>query len=103
MNKISKDSQFEALLEGNSGKMPSIIHGQQNNDSSLFFQNSRSFVLAGLEEQHITQAVDEYVDDDDPGFDLYEADEKDFPKVCKKLAEKFNFPQRACMIDNKKG
>ena len=82
--------------------MPSIIHAQPNNDSSLFFQNSHSFVLAGLEEQHTTQSTDEYIDDDDPGFDLYEVEEKDFPKVCKKLAEKYNFPQRACIADKKK-
>lgn len=80
-----------------------MIHAQPNNDSSLFFQNSHSFVLAGLEDQHSTQIVDEYVDDDDPGFDLYEVEEKDFTKVCKKLAEKFNFPSRACQPEKKKG
>lgn len=60
-------------------------------------------MLAGLEDQHTTQIVDEYIDDEDPGFDLYEVDEKDFQKVCKKLAEKFNFPSRSCMPDKKKG
>lgn len=28
-------------------------------------------------------AIDEYNDDDDPGFDLYEVGEKDFIKVAK--------------------
>lgn len=105
MNKV-KDSHFEGILEGNSGKMPSMIQGQPNNDSSLFFQNSHSFVLAGLglEEQNNANVpfVDEYVDDDDPGFDLYEVEEKDFGKVCKKLAEKYNFPLRACLPEKKK-
>lgn len=36
--------------------------------------------------------IDEYIDDDDPGFDLYEVGEKDFVKVAKQLAEKFGFP-----------
>jgi hypothetical protein len=27
--------------------------------------------------------VDEYLDDDDPGFDLYEVGEKDFVRVAK--------------------
>lgn len=103
MSKGKPDSNFEALLEGHSGKMPSIIHGQANNDSSLFFQNSHSFVLAGLEDQQqITPVADEFVDDDDPGFDLYEVEEKDFTKVCKKLAEKFNFPLRSCAPEKKK-
>lgn len=105
-NKV-KDFHFEAILEGNSGKMPSIIQGQPNNDSSLFFQNSHSFVLAGLgleDQQHGNNnpVVDEYLDDDDPGFDLYEVEEKDFPKVCKKLAEKYNFPLRSCLPEKKK-
>jgi len=103
LNKNKQNSQFEDLLEDNSGKMPSMIHAQGNNDSSLFFHNSRSFVLNGLEEQHTTQIVDEYIDDEDCGFDLYEVEEKDFTKVCKKLAEKFNFPARVCLPDKKKG
>ena len=72
---------------------------QGNNESSLFFQNSHSFVLTGLEENNV---VDEYDNDDDPGFDLYEVNERDFLKVSKQLAIKFNFPARACAIDKSK-
>ena len=103
MSKNKPTSQFEDLLEGNSGKMPSMIHPQGNNDSSLFFQNSHSFMLSGLEEQHPTQIVDEYIDDDDPGFDVVEVEEKDFAKTCKKLAEKFNYPASVFLPDKKKG
>ena len=42
-------------------------------------------------DEHRNQ-VDEYQDDDDPGFDCYEVGEKDFPRVAKQLAEKFGFP-----------
>ncbi|CAG9328891.1 unnamed protein product [Blepharisma stoltei] len=38
---------------------------------------------------------DEYEDDDDPGYDLYECNEEDLAYVSKQLAEKYNFPQRA--------
>jgi hypothetical protein len=33
-------------------------------------------------EEYKTQ-VDDYQDDEDPGFDLYEVGEKDFPRVAK--------------------
>ena len=52
-------------------------------------------------EEHRNQ-VDEYQDDDDPGFDCYEVGEKDFPRVAKQLAEKFGFPQRAVAVSKKK-
>lgn len=38
---------------------------------------------------------DEYEDDDDPGFELYECNEEDLAYVSKQLAEKYGFPQRA--------
>ena len=79
----------------NPGKMPSMIQHQNNNDSSLFLQNS---LIGNLEDQ-FQNAVDEYTDDDDPGFDLYEVSERDFPAVSKKLAEKYGFPARAVAID----
>jgi hypothetical protein len=97
----NSEPHFEELLEGNPSKMPSIIQPPNNNDSSLFFQNSHSFVLANLEEQS-TNIVDEYVNDDDVGFELYEVQDKDFAKVAKKLAEKYGFPGRACVVDHRK-
>lgn len=95
------EPQFEDLLEGNPSKMPSIIQQPNNNDSSLFFQNSHSFVLAGLEEQN-SNVNDEYVNDDDVGFELYEVQDKDFGKVSKKLAEKYGFPGRACAVESRR-
>jgi hypothetical protein len=74
--------------------MPSIIQNQ--NDSSCFAGEAASLVLSGLED-----APDEYVDDEDPGFDLYEVGEREFVKVARQLADKYGFPQRAMHIDPK--
>ena len=46
--------------------------------------------------------VDEYIDDDDPGFDLYEVNEKDFARVSKQLADNYGFPDRAVTSAKKK-
>lgn len=87
---------LEKMIDGKNP--PSMIAAQGNNDSSLFLQNSNSFVLPGLEDPFLN-AVDEYTDDDDAGYDLYEVSERDFPKVTKQLADKFGFPQRAVQPD----
>ena len=42
-------------------------------DSSSFFQNSHSFLNNSQNKQNQSE-IDDYVDDDDPGFDLYECD-----------------------------
>jgi len=46
--------------------------------------------------------TDEYVDDDDPGFDLYECESEYFNETCKKLSEQYGFPKRA-VYKTKKG
>ena len=45
--------------------------------------------------------VDEFKDDDDPGFDLYEVAEKDFINIAKELADQYDFPKRAVDSKNK--
>lgn len=53
-------------------------------ESNSFFQNS------------IDNAFDdEYVDDDDPGFDLFQCEIKYFKDTCKRLSEQYGFPSRA--------
>jgi serine/threonine protein kinase len=47
------------------------------------------------------EEVDEYEDDDDPGFDAYECNEEDFLIASKELADKFDFPNRAIKRGNK--
>ena len=51
--------------------MPSIIQSKKNgSDSSKFLGESHSFILPKFEER--LNVKDEYDDDDDVGFDLYE-------------------------------
>ena len=61
-----------------------MIKPENNNQSSDFLQNSNSIILDHLDQK---QLVDEYIDQEDPGFDLYEVSEKDFTRVAKQLAE----------------
>ena len=39
--------------------------------------------------------IDEYVDDDDPGFDLFECDRIYQENTSKQLAEQYGYPERA--------
>ena len=94
LSKSGEISPFHGKGE-ESGKGISIIHPQGTHS---FFNDSQSQILTALEDP-FHNAVDEYTDDDDPGFDLYEVAERDFPRVSKQLAERYGFPGRACAID----
>lgn len=68
----------------------------QNMDSSSFFHNTQSNMHPNQEDSQILNSIiDEYVDDDDPGFDLYECEMEFFKDTCKKLSEQYDFPRRA--------
>lgn len=68
----------------------------QNMDSSSFFHNTQSVLHPNPEDSQILNSmIDEYVDDDDPGFDLYECELEFFKDTCKKLSEQYDFPRRA--------
>eukprot|EP00330_Aristerostoma_sp_ATCC50986_P007446 CAMPEP_0114601178 /NCGR_PEP_ID=MMETSP0125-20121206/23816_1 /TAXON_ID=485358 ORGANISM="Aristerostoma sp., Strain ATCC 50986" /NCGR_SAMPLE_ID=MMETSP0125 /ASSEMBLY_ACC=CAM_ASM_000245 /LENGTH=194 /DNA_ID=CAMNT_0001810185 /DNA_START=536 /DNA_END=1117 /DNA_ORIENTATION=- len=97
MNKSDDRSALERLDE-NTGKI-SIIQSQPQKDESSFLNNT--FVISALEDQ-FQNAIDEYTDDDDPGFDLYEVAERDFVRVAKQLADKYQFPERAVAPDRHK-
>ena len=45
--------------------------------------------------------IDEYVDEDDPGFDTYVVNEENFVESCQELAKLNNFPVRAIKSDTK--
>lgn len=47
------------------------------------------------------EAVDEYVDEDDPGFDTYVVNEENFVASCQELAKLNDFPKRAIAADTK--
>ena len=45
------------------------------------------------------EGIDEYMDDDDPGFDTYVVNEENFVASCRELAAQNNFPARAINPD----
>lgn len=47
------------------------------------------------------EGLDEYVDDDDAGFEIYVVNEENFVASCKELSEINNFPARAIRPDTK--
>ncbi len=47
------------------------------------------------------EGIDDYIDDDDPGFDMYVVNEENFVASCKELANLNNFPARAIKPDTK--
>lgn len=47
------------------------------------------------------EGVDDYQDDDDPGFEIYVVNEENFVESCKELADINNFPARAIKPDTK--
>lgn len=100
------------MVAMHTSKMPSMIQPApmdqtQEQISSSFFNglhtsNRQSFVYSP-EEVHVQnkEGVDEYVDDDDPGFDMYVVNEENFVASCKELASLNSFPQRAIKPDTK--
>ena len=86
-------SQLDKML-----KLSSIKINQSNSnlmDSSSFFQNSHIGNINGDIKDISHLEIDEYVDDDDPGFDLYECDREYQSDTSKKLAEQYGYPERA--------
>jgi hypothetical protein len=88
--------QIDNKMQQNVGHIPSIIHGDQNESS---FLKDNSFVFPASDPAK--EGADEYKDDEDQGFDIYEADEQNFEEVCKELAEKNGFPARSIKPDGK--
>eukprot|EP01022_Parablepharisma_sp_SALTPOND_P024093 TRINITY_DN529_c4_g1_i1.p1 TRINITY_DN529_c4_g1~~TRINITY_DN529_c4_g1_i1.p1 ORF type:complete len:404 (+),score=70.22 TRINITY_DN529_c4_g1_i1:6833-8044(+) len=85
----SKQSPVASPKKGEEEKMPSVIISGEGD--SGFVDGSQSIVLA----MDTTGGVDEYTDDDDPGFVIQEVPEEYFERVCKELAEKFGYPARS--------
>ena len=94
------DDRLDDIMQRDSGKQLSIIQHAENDAS--FFQNSESFVFANQEMQVMNkEGVDDYQDDDDPGFEIYVVNEENFVESCKELADINNFPARAIRPDTK--
>ena len=48
--------------------------------------------------EFVKEDVDEYTDEDDPGFEIFNCNEENFAKLSMELAENYGFPQRACIV-----
>ena len=67
-------------------------------DESDFLQPSSTFIS----EIEANDFEDEYENDDDLGFELYQVEEDEMQKVCKHLGEEYDFPARAVKLGAKK-
>ena len=55
--------------------------------------------LAKLEAKLEEEDIDEYIDDEDIGFELREVEEEDFERECKRLSLKYGYPARSIKPD----
>ena len=95
----------KALLNNSFGDGNNNIQIDINNDSSINDNNQNKTKEENnynvLNEDEIKNnynneknTVEEYQDDDDPGYDLYECDIEYFKDTCQKLSEDNDFPHR---------
>ena len=100
----NQDKRAEKSYAGNAQldkmlKISQIKFNQSgsNIDNSSFFMNSRVDPNNTKEGNNILNQseIDEYVDDDDPGFDLFECDRIYQDNTSKQLAEQYGYPERA--------
>jgi len=81
----------------------SMIHPNNDEGDNSFFQNQSSIIFADdSAELHSMnkEGIEEYVDDDDVGFDTYVVNEENFVASCRELAGQNNFPARAIKPDS---
>ena len=88
-------AQLDKMLKINQIKFNQS--GVSNIDNSSFFVNSRVADQSSTNKDGILNQseMDEYVDDDDPGFDLFECDRIYQNNTSKQLAEQYGYPERA--------
>ncbi len=86
--------KLDDIMQEDTGNMPSMIQPKSGDqDQSSFLRDSHSFILPEFEKRQ--NIKDEYEDDDDVGFDLYEVGQKDFRMVAQQIAEKYDYPKNA--------
>lgn len=69
----------------------SDIGSQRGEGDSQFLQQSTSFFTLIEDNKDVE---DQYDNDDDPGFELFEVEEQDFDKVCRHLAAEYDYPNK---------
>ena len=94
------------LLNNSFGDMNNNIQIDLNNDSTVNDNNTKNkskeennFNILNEEEinnnyNNEKNTIEEYQEDDDPGYDLYECDIEYFADTCQKLSEDNDFPHR---------
>jgi hypothetical protein len=95
-NIFQANKQLDNIMSANfnNNLFPIVNNNQDHPDNNSFFQNSHSFIVQ-QDDSNINNTIDEYVDDDDPGYDLYECEVEYFKDTSKKLAEQYDFVRRA--------
>ncbi|CAG9331314.1 unnamed protein product [Blepharisma stoltei] len=107
-NQSSVAAESNKNLESSEEDLPCFGQGSSNNSvhesktSEIKSQLSQDeiFETSDVREEPKSKEVskiidDEYENDDDPGFELYQCNEEDLVYVSKQLAQKYGFPQRA--------
>lgn len=95
-NIFQANKQLDNMISANFNNniFPIVNCHQDHLDNTSFFQNSNSIIVQ-QDDSNINNTIDEYVDDDDPGYDLYECEVEYFKDTSKKLAEQYDFVRRA--------
>ncbi|CAG9314423.1 unnamed protein product [Blepharisma stoltei] len=75
--------------DASSGSIASSLHESQDQSESYRTSQEYSSDKPGNSE------IDEYEDDDDPGYEAYECSEEDFEEISRQLGDKYGFPARA--------
>lgn len=101
-NRAREESEkFEKHVKRDIGDLSDINISQESQDKaneSEFLQQSESIVdlMDNKDEE------DQYENDDDQGFHLYEVGEEEFDMISKHLAKEYKFPERAIKPGKKK-
>ena len=105
--KKSKDNKKIIEDNNNSIKQNEILESSVTPVIQVI-QKNEGGLISTVEDSYYDEAYennfskDEYTEDDDPGFDLYECEEQHFSGTCIKLSQEYDFPNRAIRKLNNK-
>ena len=88
--------KFESHMDNDLDRLSGISQDAEAPSEFIDYSESICSILDNKDQE------DEYKNDDDPGFDLYEVGEPEFDNVCNHLGMEFDFPNRAVKLGVKK-
>lgn len=99
---VEESEKFEKHVKRDIGDLSDINNSESNEkqNESEFLQHSESIV--DLMEPKDGQEEDQFENDNDQGFHLYEVGEEEFDLISKHLAKEYHFPERAVKPAKKK-